>query len=167
MMEEDKFIKTLNLIEKLSTIKLRSDPVEYGLSDINEKLAEVTNKKSNATILSNKITYKIGSLRREMRTLKSIYEIEFNKILSTDIDVLEAKFKDQKMSIAKSKLVNNLEKINDLHNTISKWEDLDVCIQNCLSTLKVAKETLSRQLSVIKQQIEIGEISLSDFQDIK
>src|SRR3990167_2471936 len=160
---EEKREQIFQLIELLSHIELREDPAEYGLSDLNQKLADASNKRSKASILANKIIKKTGDKNRQLCTIKSLYQIKLNRLLSTDKYVSAGESKDERFARAKTPLKNEEDLTRKLELEVSEWNDLNKCIDNCLSTLKTAKEILSRQLSVIMQQITLGEIDASSF----
>lgn len=155
--------KLFDLIDNLGKIKLREDPVEYGLTDLNIKIAKVDNNKSIASRIANKVIKILGDKKRKLEILKDIYDIKYNKLLASNEKVAEGESKDERIAIAKGMLIKERKKILKLQAIISEKEDMLKCVNNCLKSLKASKEALSRQLSVVKDQIYLGEVDSSKF----
>ena len=155
--------KLLNTVNKLTTISLRDDPVKYGLSDLNDKIAQVVYKKSRASRISNVVIVKLGDAQRSLENAKSIYEMKYNRLLAKDETVTQGGTKEERVAIAKGMLLKEIKVIQTLKNDVSEWQDLKICIDNCLNTLKVVKELLAKQILIINDQIHLGEIDSSSF----
>lgn len=155
--------KIVQQIQVLSIIKLDSDPVSAGLSSINEKIAEIANKRSKITRITNNVISLKQKKELALDTAKSLYKVRLDSLIVNDDEVKSGKSKEERNTIAKSKLLENQQIIDKLKNDVNKINSIFECCKNCSKTLDVAKESISRQLSVINKQIEIGEIDARSF----
>lgn len=153
--------KLFEKLEKLSTIELRTDPAAHGLSDMSEKLSDIVNKHSTACILTNKIIKIYGEKRNALDTFKSMFKIKYNRTLAENELVKQGGSQSERIAIANSLLQEDQEKLSKLQNEVNEWEDIKECAENCLKTLVIAKESISKQQSIIMKQLEMGEISSS------
>lgn len=167
MPELDTHSKILKQLEELSTVVLAEDPGEAGLRDINARLADVTNKTSKAGIISNRILVALSGKRIELEDLRSALDIKMQRLMSDNDYVTAGKSRQERESRASSKLTEDSEAINSLKRIVARLETLLICSENCLKTLKIAKECVSRQWSVISKQIELGELGHRKFQERK
>ena len=154
--------KLFKKLEDLSTISLRSDPAAHGLSDMSEKLSEIVNKHSTACILANKIIKIYGEKRNALDTYKSMFKIKYNRMLAENELVKQGGSQSERIAIANSLMHEEQTKMSELQNESQEWEGIKECAENCLRTLVIAKESVSKQQSIIMKQIEMGEVG-SDF----
>jgi len=150
--------KLFKKIEELSTITLRDDPAEHGLSDMSLKLSEIVNKHSSACVLANKIIKIFGEKQQALNSIKSLYKIKYNNVLASNELVKQGGSQAERVAIATSLLQAEQQKLTDLQNEVTEWEGIKECIDNAVKTLVIAKESMSKQQQIIMQQISIKEI---------
>ena len=158
-MDPDNKDKLFKKLDELSRISLRSDPAEHGLSDMSEKLSDIVNKHSTACILTNKIIRIFGDKRRSLDTMKSMYKIKYNRTLAENEIVKQGSSQSERIAIATSLLQDDQQKLQEVQNDVNEWEGIKECAENCIRTLVIAKESISKQQAIIMKQIEIGEVS--------
>ena len=155
--------KILKKLDELSQITLSEDPVESGLGDMTDKIAKVTNNRMLVTRLANYIIKMLGESTRNLKTAKSILKVKINGLLSTSEYVKKGGSRDERLAIAEQLADEEQKVVNQCEHEMLEWSDLNVCANNCLAALKSAKESLSRQLSVVEHQIELGEVDGQTF----
>ena len=149
-------------LDQLSTITLRTDPAAHGLSDMSEKLSDIVNKHSTACVLTNKIIKIHSEKRNLLDTAKSMFKIHYNRELADNELVKQGGSQAERIAIANSLLQEEQQKLSDLQNDANEWESIKECAENCLKTLVIAKESISKQQAIIMKQIEMGEVG-TDF----
>jgi hypothetical protein len=150
--------KLFKKLEELSTISLRTDPAAHGLSDMSEKLSDIVNKHSTACILTNKVIKIFGEKRNLLDTAKSMFKIRYNRTLAENEMVKAGGSQAERVAIACSLLQEDQQKLTELQNEVNEWEGIKECAENCLKTLVIAKESISKQQSIIMKQLEMGEV---------
>lgn len=157
-MDQNSKEKLFKKLEELSTISLRADPAAHGLSDMSEKLSDIVNKHSTACILTNKIIKIHGEKRQLLDTAKAMFKMRLNRTLAENEMVHAGGSQAERIAIANSLLQEDQHKLMELQNDTNQWEGIKECAENCLKTLVIAKESISKQQSIIMKQLEMGEV---------
>lgn len=159
MMQDDSKKKLFKKIEELSTIHISDSPESDGLTVLSAKLSEIVSKHSQATVLSNKVISILGQKKRAFDTLKTLYKIKLNRTLCENHLVKDGCSKDERISIASMLLQDEQLKLQQQESEVGEWEDINACVDNCLHTIVLAKEAISKQQSNILCQLKLGEIN--------
>ena len=164
-MNEERRQKLFKLIERLGAVKLCSDPVESGLTAFNEKIAEVSNKRSKAAILGNKINRALFYKKKQLITLEDAYNLRFDRLMAYDRRVKACSNKSEMESTCRSILHKEQAAVSKLRMKVEELEAYNTCINSCLKTLQHAKESLSKQLNIINHQMSLGEVDRGKYGD--
>ena len=161
---EDKFKALFKKLEKLGDIKLYNDPVAAGLAKMNDKIAQIQNNRSEATVIANRLQKKRAIIANQVKDAKDTLKLKFNILLSSTDERIQirlkgAKSKDERTAIVDTMLHKEYGKVNKLTKRLNYLEAVITCAENTLSSLRSAKESFGKQLSIVQQQIELQEIS--------
>ena len=154
------FERYTTLRSEISSIKfeLDTDPAQIGVGNINRKISEVhAYKERVASILGEAITnvYKRDHLYQES---KLDYDIKFEKLLNSDDQIKNLKSEGLRTAACNSKIPDEYMRMCNLKIDLNDAEGFLKFVQTRFNQLESANSNLSRQISVIELQMDIGEI---------
>jgi hypothetical protein len=140
-------------------IDLDTDPAATGIGQLNAKIAEVHALKDRvATILAEAIA-NVAERDRTHNEAKIIYEAKFDAILNNDKSVQELKSEGLRRAACNAKLPDEFAKMNSTKIDLSDAESFQKMVQTKYNLLDSANTNISRQISVIQLQLDVGEIA--------
>lgn len=146
----------LTELEKLG-ITLDEDPTSIGLSKLNVKIAQIDAQKTRAGNILMKAIKNESVLTNLQKNTTMAYKIHRAEVLALP-DIAELKnqqLRDAGVERALRPLAEVQEKIDRLVDDAKTFTRLS---QNKFSDLDSTNKNISRQLTVIQTQVEIGEI---------
>jgi hypothetical protein len=149
-----------NLYEELNSIHLEldGDPATTGLSLVNGKIAEIhAHKERVGHILSQAIENE-REITRLLNEAKLEHEIKLNKILSTVETVRSQKSQDMRVVAANALIPEEYLKVRQLEIEANDADCFHKIVQSKYNHLEGTNSSVSRQITVIQLQLEIGEI---------
>jgi len=161
MLTQEEYGPRLSELGKIN-IKLQADPVANGLIGITKLLAEIQGHKEYLTTL---LVEAIGNKAEADVSLKDaefIYLRGIDKLLSTDKEVQNQKTVEMRKATANNQLTKEML---TQHHSKMDYVQADAyykSVYQIFNLIESAKESLSRQISVIQMGIGIGEISRED-----
>lgn len=150
--------KRLTEVFKIN-VPLDADPVAYGLSPINAKIAELQAQKDRVNTLF------LEAIKNRHEAQSIVDEVQFNydnkleTLLATNAEVQGQKSEALRKAVANTKIV---QEVLDLHHAQQDLSDADSYfkqIQQSYSHLEGVNSSLSRQISVIQMSLQVGEIN--------
>lgn len=142
-------------------IDLDSDPAAAGIGTLNAKIAEVHALKERvATIMAEAIA-NVSERSRTHQEAKMAYEAKFDAILNNDRTVQELKSEGLRRAACNAKLPDEYARVNSTEIDLSDAESFQKLVQAKYNLLDSANTNISRQISVIQLQVDIGDINRS------
>jgi hypothetical protein len=165
MLTEEEYDVRLGELQKIR-IELDTDPLSSGLAGINKKIAELQGQKDRVNALfieaiTNRTQAEILSSSKENE-----YDRGLDRLLSSDIDVMNQKSEKLRVSTANTKMP---ELVLQVHYSKKDYEQADAyykCVSQVYSNLESANVNLSRQISVIQMSLQVGEISKNEVAEL-
>jgi hypothetical protein len=140
-------------------IDLDTDPASTGVGTLNSKIAEVHALKDRvATILAEAIA-NVAERDRTYNEAKIVYEAKFDAILNNDAAVQTLKSEGLRRAACNSKLPDEFARMNATQIDLADAESFQKIVQAKYNLLDSANTNISRQISVIQLQVDIGEIN--------
>lgn len=155
--------KYTELRKELASIRidLDADPAATGIGQLNAKIAEVHALKERvATVMAEAIA-NVAERSRTHQEAKVLYESKFDAILNTDPTVRELKSEGLRRAACNAKLPDEYAKVNATEIDLNDAESFQKLVQAKYNLLDSANTNISRQISVIQLQLDIGDINRS------
>ena len=89
-------------IDSLGNVRLDSDLAESGLTAINEKIAEISNKRSKAGNLLNRLSKLLLDKKKKLSYLEEVYELRFDKLMAYDRRIKKCTNKEEMLSTCRN-----------------------------------------------------------------
>lgn len=147
------------LIEELNAqgVLLNEDPGAVPLNKLNAQIAQVDAQKTRtATIFSQAITNEDG-LNVLVKKISAIFKAEFDNRLPQS-PVKDFSNKELREGACNTLLAKLKDAVSAIEGSLSQAKTFTKVVQNELSKLDSTNKNISRQITVLQIQIEIGEI---------
>lgn len=148
-----------SLIKELNGqgVLLNEDPGAVPLNKLNAQIAQVDAQKTRtATIFSQAITNEDG-LNVLVKKISAIFKAEFDSRLPQS-PVKDFSNKELREGACNTLLAKLKDAISAIEGSLSQARTFTKVVQNELSKLDSTNKNISRQITVLQIQIEIGEI---------
>ena len=139
-------------------IDLDPDPAATGIGVLNEKIAEVHALKDRvSSILAEAITN--SSARERIHAeAKVLYETKFDTILYQDDTIKNLKSEGLRRAAVNAQLPEDYGRMCATKIDLGEAESFQKLVQSKYNLLDSANTNISRQISVIQMQLDIGEV---------
>jgi len=154
--------KAYALLDKL-TVKVDEDPIASGMGAMKAKLAKVVNYHALVAKLYRRALRNEAVARKRVRVKEEMLKGERNELLATDEDVQAGRSREDRESMANLKLKNIIEELRASRNMLTDAETFTKCVKIAADNLMEASAAVSRQFSMIRQEIELGLITGDTF----
>lgn len=147
------------LIKELSAqgVALNEDPGAVPLNKLNAQIAQVDAQKTRtATIFSSAITNEDG-LSVLCKKITALFKAEFDNRLPQS-PVKDFSNKELREGACNTLLANLKGAVSAVEGSLSQAKTFTKVVQNELGKLDSTNKNISRQITVLQTQIEIGEI---------
>jgi len=153
--------KYSELRKELSTIKIEldSDPTATGIGQLNAKIAEVHALKDRVASIMAEAIANVSERSRSHQEAKMLYEAKFDAILNSDRTVTELKSEGLRRAACNAKLPEEYARVNATEIDLNDAESFQKLVQAKYNLLDSANTNISRQISVIQLQVDIGDIN--------
>jgi hypothetical protein len=142
-------------------IELDPDPAALGIGTLNAKIAEVHAMKERVASIMAEAIANVSERSRTHQEAKMIYESKFDAILNNERTVQELKSEGLRRAACNAKLPDEYAKVNATEIDLSDAESFQKLVQSKYNLLDSANTNISRQISVIQLQVDIGDINRS------
>jgi len=140
-------------------IDLDADPANSGIGSLNEKIAAVHALKERVSTILSEAIANVYERERIYQELRVDYERKFDSILVSDPQIQNLKSEGLRKAACNSKLPDEFAKVNSASIDLAEAESFQKIVQNKYNLLDSANMNISRQISVIQLQLDIGEIA--------
>lgn len=141
------------------TISLDSDPAATGIGALNAKIAEVHALKERVAAILSEAIANVAERERTHQEAKITYEAKYDAILNGSKNIQEMKSDALRKAACNSQLPDDFAKTNATKIDLGDAESFQKLVQAKYNLLDSANTNISRQISVIQLQMEVGEIN--------
>jgi len=147
--------------EELSNIKIEldADPATVGIGTLNEKIAQVHALKERTSSILGEAIANVFERKRVYQELKLDYETKFDRTLHGSDQIRGLKSEGLRRAACNAELPDEFAKVNSAEIDLMEAEGFQKLVQSKYNLLDSANTNISRQISVIELQLQIGEIS--------
>ena len=142
-------------------IELDADPAAIGIGHLNEKIAEVHALKERVSGILSEAIANVADREHLYQETKIAYEAKFDAILNGDTTISQLKSDALRRAAVNSQLPEEFAKACALKIDLGDAESFQKLVQSKYNLLDSANTNISRQISVIQLQLEVGEINRS------
>ena len=153
--------KYSELRRELQTIRidLDPDPAATGIGQLNEKIAEVHALKDRVSSVMSEAIANVAEHERKYQESKIVYECKFDAILNNTKAIQEMKSDALRRAAVNAQLPDEFAKMNTTKIDLGDAEAFQKLVQAKYNLLDSANTNISRQISVIQLQMDVGEIN--------
>lgn len=140
-------------------IDLDADPAASGIGTLNAKIAEVHALKERVSSMLSEAISNVAEHERKHQEAKIAYEAKFDAILNNDKTIRELKSEGLRTAACNAQLSDDFARVNASKIDLGDAESFQRLVQTKYNLLDSANTNISRQISVIQLQMEVGEIN--------
>lgn len=140
-------------------IDLDADPAASGIGTLNAKIAEVHALKERVSSMLSEAISNVAEHERKHQEAKIAYEAKFDAILNNDKSIRELKSEGLRTAACNAQLSDDFARVNASKIDLGDAESFQRLVQTKYNLLDSANTNISRQISVIQLQMEVGEIN--------
>lgn len=150
------------LLDKLH-VKLSEDPVADGFHFMNAKLGRVVNYHALLSRLFRRALRNEAIAKKRVRIKEATLRREKDELISTDEEVQMGRSREDRDSIANLKLKEHHDELQQAKALLTDAECFRNCVKVTADNLQESREVVSRQFSIIQQEISLDLIGGGDF----
>jgi len=160
--DENDYVKSYRFLDMISNIFIPEEYLELGLEGIEDLVADISNRKTILSKLYRASIRKISSKKIGFKSKKAELKIRTEDLMVNDPDVKEQKSSDKRQAAASDKLKNLQEEISSMESESLESQAFFDCVSHTYNDLSDKKETVSRQFSIIQEEINLQLLSAED-----
>jgi hypothetical protein len=150
------------LLDKLS-VRVDEDPIASGIGAMRAKLARVVNYHALVAKMFRRALRNEGIARKRARIKEEMLKGDRNEMLATDEDVQSGRSREDRESLANVKLKTAIDELRSAKDTLTDAETFTKCVKISADNLVETREAVSRQFSMITQEINLGLVTGDSF----
>lgn len=140
-------------------IELDPDPAATGIGQLNEKIAEVHALKDRVSSIMSEAIANVAEHERLHQQAKIVYETKFDAILNNTKAIQEMKSDALRRAAVNAQLPDEFSRMNATKIDLGDAEAFQKLVQTKYNLLDSANTNISRQISVIQLQLDVGEVN--------
>ena len=155
-----------SLRKELATVQitLDGDPAATGIGILNVKIAEVHALKERVSAILSRAIANVADRERVYQESKLIYEAKYDAILIQDDSVKNLKSEGLRRAACNAQLPDEYATVTAYKMDLSDAESFQKIVQSKYNLLDSANTNISRQISVIQLQLDVGEVARKEVQ---
>lgn len=144
---------------KLSTmdVELDADPIEFGPSRLNNKVALARTYLSQTEKLFMEVSQNLHKYKRDLLVAETQYNIEQTNLMATDPHVRSGRSQQEREALAATQLVHIQTQINNCRLAVHDLEDMLKVIKAKRTDLKDLQGRIRDQLKLCQEQVNLGQ----------
>lgn len=148
-----------SIYTRLSTmdVSLDADPIEFGPSRLNNKIAEVRTFLSQTEKTFMEVSQNLHKYKRDLLVSETQYSLEQTQLMATDPHVRSGRSQQEREALASTQLVHIQSKINDCKLAVHDLEDVLKVIKAKRTDLKDLQGRIRDQLKLCQEQVALGQ----------
>jgi hypothetical protein len=137
-------------------VELDADPIEFGPSRLNLKVAEVRGHLSSTEKIFMEVSHNLQKVKRELLIAQTEYTMEQSSLIANDPHVRSGRSQKEREALAGTRLVDKQILINQHTLSVHDLEDLMLVIKAKRTDLKDLQGRLRDQLKLCQEEIALG-----------
>lgn len=156
-MIEPKYIN--EVFQRLTSMEVELDPnpLEFGPSTLNEKVAEARGYLSSTERLFMEVSHNLHKHKRDLLVAESAFKISVTRLMAEDPHVRQGRSQGEREALASMRLTDDQDKIDELRLAVSDLEVLLNVIKAKRTDLKDLQGRIKDQLKLCQEQIGLGQ----------
>tara|TARA_B100000035_G_C20955938_1_gene534187 strand:+ start:177 stop:875 length:699 start_codon:yes stop_codon:yes gene_type:complete len=138
-------------------VSLDADPIEFGPSRLNNKIAEVRTFLSQTEKTFLEVSQNLHKYKRDLLVSETQYSLEQTQLMATDPHVRSGRSQQEREALASTQLVHIQSKINDCKLAVHDLEDVLKVIKAKRTDLKDLQGRIRDQLKLCQEQVALGQ----------
>lgn len=138
-------------------VVLDADPIEFGPSRLNNKVAEARTFLSQTEKLFMEVSQNLHKYKRDLLVAETQYNIEQTNLMASDPHVRSGRSQQEREALAATQLVHIQTKINDCRLAVHDLEDMLKVIKAKRTDLKDLQGRIRDQLKLCQEQVALGQ----------
>ena len=144
-------------------VKIDEDPVEVGFDIMKQKLARAANMHGLAVRLLRRAIRRQVESKRLLRVKEESYKQQFAERLGDDDYTSGGRSREDRTAMVDTSLKEEIGLIRRAKDTVEYANAFVSCCKMTADHLLEAKETISRQFSIIQQEVNLQLLSRGSF----
>lgn len=144
-------------------VKIDEDPVEVGFDTMKQKLARAVNMHGLAVRLLRRAMRRQVESKRMLRVKEEVYKQMFAERLGDDDYTAGGRSREDRTAMVDTSLKEEIGLIRRAKDTADYAHSFVSCCKMTADHLLEAKETISRQFSIIQQEVNLQLLSRGNF----
>jgi hypothetical protein len=140
------------------SIELSEDPTTEGLGLVNGKIAEINAQKERVGSILMDTLSNVQERKRHFEEAKLAYDLKYERILSTDESVRNLKSEALRSAATNAQISDDFLIMRKAEMDLGDAEAFQKIVQHKYNLLESANSNVSRQITVVQLQLEIGEV---------
>lgn len=154
--------KAYSLLDRL-TVRVDEDPIASGMDAMKAKLAKTVNYHSLVAKMFRRALRNEAVSRKKVRIGEEMLKAERSELLATDEDVQSGKSREDRDGMATLKLKATITELSQAKAMLTDAETFTKCVKITADNLVEVREAISRQFSMITQEISLGLVTGETF----
>jgi hypothetical protein len=159
---ESKFENAYKLLNILNDIKIPSDPIESGLEEIHNLFSKISFHKDLVIKMNNAVVQVNTNHESSKKNKNAEYKQIFDELLSTDDEIKKLSSQDRRTSQIDFRVKEIVNEISKIEVNALKSKSLLNCIRIVMDELEQKREVLSRQFTIIQEEIKLNLVELKN-----
>lgn len=159
-----KFENAYKLLNILNNIRIPQDPVEAGLSEMHHLFSKITMHKDLVIRINNAVVQVNTEQECNKKIKNAEYKQIFDELLATDEEIKKLSSQDKRSSQIDYKVKDLVVDISKVESDALKSKSLMNCIKIVMDELEQKREVLSRQFTIVQEEIKLNLIELRNDQ---
>lgn len=144
-------------------IKIDEDPIEVGFDTMKQKLARAANMHGLTVRLLRRAIRRQVEAKRMLRVKEESYKQLFAERLGDDDFTAGGRSREDRTAMVDTSLKEEIKLIRRSKDTVQYADAFVACCKMTADHLLEAKETISRQFSIIQQEVNLQLLSRGSF----
>lgn len=148
-----------SIFKRLSAmeVELDSNPLEFGPSALNEKVAEARGHLTATERIFMEVSHNLHKYKRDLLVAESAFRISVTRLMAEDPHVRQGRSQGEREALASMRLTDDQDKIDELKLAVNDLEDLIKVIKAKRTDLKDLQGRIRDQLKLCQEQIGLGQ----------
>jgi hypothetical protein len=156
-MIEQKYISGIYGRLSVMDIQLDPNPIEFGPSVLNEKVAICRKYLSDTEKVFMEVSQNLHKYKRDLLIQQNAFRMGVDRLIAEDPHVRSGRSEREREALASMRMLDVSEKINDLGLSVNDLEELQKIIKAKRTDLKDIQGRLKDQLKLCQEQIALGQ----------
>lgn len=137
-------------------VELDHNPLEYGPSRINEKLAQISNYKNEVDSIQNEVMEKLYLAEQKLREEDGLLTLAVQHYMIHDLSVQAARTAKEREAVARDLCGLQVQQVALLQSAVQDWNRLLTVVKAKQASMVATSRRLKDQIKMCQAEIQIG-----------